>query len=82
MVIFKAERCYDLARRADQNNRFNENDVLSGLVVMYNDENEELLSEHKELPCVEQSMEFLGLLENDQLNDPFSIRFLGMYTEL
>ena len=49
---------------------------------MYNDENEELLSEHKELPCVEQSMEFLGLLENDQLNDPFSIRFLGMYTEL
>lgn len=66
----------------DQNNRFKQNNVLSGLVVMYSDENEELLGEHEGLPSVEQSMEFLGLLENDRLNDPFSLRFLGVYTGL
>lgn len=66
----------------DQNSRFKDNNVLSGLIVMYNEENEELLSGNDSHPSVEQSMEFLGLLKNDQLNDPFSIRFLGVYTEL
>jgi cell division protein FtsB len=66
----------------DQSNEFAQNNVLSGLVVLYNEENESLLGESEGEPSVEQAMEFLGLLENDNLADPFSIRFIGLYTGL
>lgn len=66
----------------DQQNKFVDNNVLSGLVVLHDQQNEALLDEVNDLPSVEQTMEFLGLLENPNLDDPFTIRFLGLYTGL
>lgn len=59
-----------------------DNDILSALIPLINTDNEGLLEGKGDHKSVEEASRFRGYAENHNLEDTFSLRFLGLYTDL